>query len=396
VKILLVNDYATATAGAEVLTLGLRDEFRRAGHETRVFASREQLVPGPSFADAHCFGSSGRMQTLSAMANPSAARALRRELAAFAPDAVQVQMFMWQLSPSILGALRGFPALLYSVVYRDICPTGTKVLPDGGACSHRAGVACLREGCVSAAGWVPRMVQQARWSRGRGAFTRTVACSHAVRGLLEEAGVAVDDVTWPGVPETDHCTAPGERPTVTYAGRLAREKGVDVLLRAFRLVLDGPAPGARLLVAGAGPDEQELRALAGRLELGDSVTWLGQLGPEEMAGSFAGAWVHAVPSVWPEPFGMTATEAMMRGTPAVVSATGGLTESVVHGATGLHVPPADAEALAGALGRLLSDRPLAERMGAAARTRALAGFGIGSCARSLLDHHHAMTEAAAA
>ena len=63
-RILLVNDYATATAGAERITRDLRDGFRARGHEVRVFASRAQLIAGESFADADCFGTNTRLQTL--------------------------------------------------------------------------------------------------------------------------------------------------------------------------------------------------------------------------------------------------------------------------------------------------------------------------------------------
>jgi glycosyltransferase involved in cell wall biosynthesis len=240
------------------------------------------------------------------------------------------------------------------------------------------------------------MLQHARWRRGRHVFDRVITVSAAVRERLEESGIAVDDVVWPGLPKTAPGLGPGPRPTVTYAGRLVREKGVDVLLHAFRQVLDDYEPRASLLVAGTGPEERRLRALAGRLGLGTAVEWLGQLTAAEMASRFATAWVHAVPSTWAEPFGLTATEAMMRGTPAVVSATGGLIESVVDRETGLHVPPSDPDALAGALGRLLVDRPLTTRMGIAARVRALDAFTVGTCVDRLLTHYQALVQLPAA
>jgi hypothetical protein len=90
-RILLVNDYATATAGAERITLDLRDGLRARGHEVRVFASRAQLIAGESFADVTCYGTNTRVQTLTSTVNWSAARALRRELRSFAPDVVQAR-----------------------------------------------------------------------------------------------------------------------------------------------------------------------------------------------------------------------------------------------------------------------------------------------------------------
>ena len=351
-----------------------------------MLASREQLLPGPVFADTDCFGASGRTQTLSALVNPSAARSLRRELETFRPDVVHVNMFMWQLSPSILPLLRKVPSVYYAMTYKAVCPTGSKRLPGGADCAYPAGRACLREGCLSAAGWAPRMLQHARWLHSRDAFDRVLAVSSAVRDRLQKGGVRVDDVVAPGVPETAAGPGPGERPTVTFAGRLAPEKGIDVLLRAFRIALDRQ-PDATLLIAGAGPEVLPLHALAAELGLDDAVSWLGQLTSAEMTARFADAWVHAVPSTWAEPYGLSAAEAMMRGTAAVVSAAGGLTESVLDGRTGLHVRPNDPDALADALGQLLASRSLAARMGVAARAHALDELTITACAERLLAHY---------
>jgi glycosyltransferase involved in cell wall biosynthesis len=83
-----------------------------------------------------------------------------------------------------------------------------------------------------------------------------------------------------------------------------------------------------------------------------------------------------VPSRWDEPFGLVAAEAMMRGTAVVVSDAGGLAEQVTEGETGCRVPAGDAAALADALERVLSNRGLAERLGARGREHALANFTL--------------------
>ena len=374
-KILLVNDYATPTAGAERITRHLRDALRGRGHEVRTFASGAELIAGESFADARCFGTTTRLQTLSSAVNPSAVRALRRELRAFSPDVVQVQMFLWQLSPLILPLLRDVPSIYYTMTFKPVCPTGLKWLPGGAPCVDRAGAACLRNRCVTMAGFGPLMLQRYLWRRGRHALSAVVGCSDAVRRALEADGVAVRDVIWPGTPVADSRPALDGPPTVTYAGRLAREKGVDVLVRAFRLVRER-RPDARLLIAGTGPEDPALRALVARLGLSDAVEMPGQLENEALDALLGRSWVHAVPSRWPEPFGLTATEAMMRGIAVVASAIGGLAESLEHEVTGLRVEAGDEAALAEALSRPLADRALAERLGAAGRRRALALFTI--------------------
>jgi glycosyltransferase involved in cell wall biosynthesis len=377
-RILLVNDYATATAGAERITLDLRDGLRARGHEVRVFASRAQLIPGETFADATCYGTNTRLQTLTSTVNSSAARALRRELRAFAPDVVQVQMFLWQLSPSILPLLRGVPSVYWAMTFKSVCPTGLKWLPGGAPCAVRAGTACLRHDCITLTGFGPLMLQRALWRRRRRAFDAIVACSHDVQRHLERDGIETREAIWPGVREGPRRPPLDGPPTVTFAGRLRVEKGVDVLVQAFARARER-VPDARLSIAGAGPAEPAVRALIERLGLGDVAALHGQLGGEALERTLDRGWVHAVPSRWPEPFGLTATEAMMRGTAVVASDIGGLAESVVHGTTGLRVPPGDVDALADALSLVLADRALAERLGAAGRDRAHAHFTLDGC-----------------
>ena len=88
---------------------------------------------------------------------------------------------------------------------------------------------------------------------------------------------------------------------------------------------------------------------------------------------YQGADIAVVPSLWREPFGLVAVEAMAAGLPVVASDTGGLSDIVRPGQTGLLVPPGDAAALAAALETLLDDAALRARMGAAGRIQAETG-----------------------
>jgi glycosyltransferase involved in cell wall biosynthesis len=377
-RILLVNDYATPTAGAELILRHLRDQLSARGHQVRVFASRAQLIAGESFADATAFGTNARLQTATSTWNPSAVRALKQEIRAFPPDVVHLHMFLWQLSPLILPLLETVPSIYYTMEYKSICPTGLKWLPTGVPCVDRAGVACLHHRCLTMAGFGPLMVQRLLWRRNRHALSAVISASHAVRHQLEADGVAVHGVIWPGTPVIRPRAPVCDPPTVTYAGRLTREKGVEVLIRAFGHVRER-CPNAQLLVAGSGPEESALRALVTQMGMSDAIELHGQLANGQLHALLNRGWVHAVPSRWPEPFGLTVTESMMRGTAVITSDIGGLAESVVHEVTGLRVAPGDEMALADALGRVLADRTLAERLGAAGRRRALDFFSIEHC-----------------
>ena len=92
---------------------------------------------------------------------------------------------------------------------------------------------------------------------------------------------------------------------------------------------------------------------------------------EKVEQIFREAWVVAVPSIWDEPFGHVALEAMMIGVAVVASNSGGLPEFLTDGKEGFLCPPGDVKALATALLKVCGDRGVAERLGAAAQQRAM-------------------------
>jgi len=151
-----------------------------------------------------------------------------------------------------------------------------------------------------------------------------------------------------------------DAPLLVYTGRLEWEKGLHTLVRAVPR-LRRRYPGLRLVVAGRGSKEDELRALARSLRVSRAITFVGWLEPEELAALAAAADCAIVPSIY-EPFGIVALEATASGTPLVVADTGGLREIVEHGVTGLRFEPGDVTGLARAVGSVLSDEVLAHRL----------------------------------
>ncbi len=371
-KILLVNDYAVANGGAELQMLAIRDGLRARGHRVRLFASDASLVPGwPVLADRICRGRTDLAQVATQTANPSAFAAMRREIAEHRPDIVHIRMFLWQLSPLILPALGGTPTLYQAAVYKAICPTGLKLLPDGAICDRQPGRVCLTGGCVRPRTWAAAMAQLALLRLWRHRIDRVAALSGRMAGLFTDAGWGPVEVLSNGVDARPGRPPLGGVPIVAYAGRLAREKGVETLLAAFARIA-ASQPDARLLIAGTGPLEDDLRARAA--PLGARVTFLGHLPRAEMERAFDAAWVQVVPSLWHEPFGNVSTEAMMRGTAVIAADVGGQSDIVRPGTTGWLVPPGDAAALADRLGWVLAERARAEAMGAEGRRIALAEY----------------------
>jgi glycosyltransferase involved in cell wall biosynthesis len=142
-------------------------------------------------------------------------------------------------------------------------------------------------------------------------------------------------------------------PEILYAGRLSAEKGVLELVEA--------ASGLNLVVAGDGPLCRQVPQARGFVP------------HDELQALYARAAVVTCPSRR-EGFGVACLEAMAHARPVVATSVGGLRDLVVDGETGIVVPPRDPPALRAALERLLADRELRHRLGAAGRERARRHF----------------------
>jgi glycosyltransferase involved in cell wall biosynthesis len=164
---------------------------------------------------------------------------------------------------------------------------------------------------------------------------------------------------------------------ILSVGRLVQRKGVDLVITALaRLAAEGRTDVELVVVGGSGgtsdirddPEVRRLEELARQLGVADRVHIRGQVPQAELPRLLRSADA-VVCAPWYEPFGIVPLEAMACGVPVVVSAVGGLTDSVVHGETGLHVPPRDPDAIASALTALFDDAPLRRRLGRAGRRR---------------------------
>lgn len=176
-------------------------------------------------------------------------------------------------------------------------------------------------------------------------------------------------------------TAPGtnEGLVIGCVSRLIPGKGVEDVLASAKLPL---ARGARLRIAGDGPDRREHEQRAEQFGIGDSVSFEGWLGG---AGDITRFWNEcdvaiAAPNEWVESFGLGAVEAMACGRPVIATRVGGLSDAVVDGRTGFLVEPRDTDALADRLLAYVDDRQLLAAHGAAAREWVAERFDITRCA----------------
>lgn len=178
---------------------------------------------------------------------------------------------------------------------------------------------------------------------------------------------------------------PADRPLLVTVSRLAPEKSVDVILRAFQQVSE--PPGAYLLIVGGGPSAASLEALARELGIGERVRFTGALPHEGALEVMAGADLFVFASQT-ETQGLVLVEAMAAGVPVVAVGVAGAAEAVVDGESGLLVSPGP-DPLAAGMRRLLADPTLRARLGRRGREIA-AGYAAAALARQLVGLYHSV------
>jgi glycosyltransferase involved in cell wall biosynthesis len=278
--------------------------------------------------------------------------------------------------PEIVAALRALAPVVISAHGYTACTSDVYHFGPGEKCTHHHGPGCIANlalrGCAHTRD--PRPLP--------GAYRRTTRAVRALElaDLAVSYGSAVDQHLAANAIER-RCVIPlfttltpsggdgGEhRRRVIFAGRVVPPKGLEVLIRAAREV-DG-----EFVVCGDGWQLPRLRALAGRLGVEERFAFKGWLDAGELARELSEASVLAMPSVWPEPFGLVGIEAHAAGRPVVASATGAIGDWLSDGVSGLLVRPADPGELARALNELLADPARRREMGQAGRANVAERF----------------------
>ena len=158
---------------------------------------------------------------------------------------------------------------------------------------------------------------------------------------------------------------------------LADKYGIADLLRAAAIVKKRGIP-LRLRIAGKGPQEAELKALAAELGIADLTDWVGFIPQEQVAVEWANMDAAVIPSILEsESFGVSAVEAQACGTPVIISDIPGLEETA--GDAGWVVPRQNAEAIADAVWKLYRDPELRRKMGAEGRRNVKAKYELNHC-----------------
>jgi glycosyltransferase involved in cell wall biosynthesis len=243
-----------------------------------------------------------------------------------------------------------------------------------------------------------------RWVEARSirrADDLVAVSDHTARRTSTLLGLDGRPITVIPNPVDVHAFRPGARPVVpglvVFVGTVCEKKGVRQLVDSFPAVV-ARVPHARLLVVGRDQtDPATGGSFTARLqasippELAERVVFAGPVAHDQVADLVAQAEVCALPSHM-EAMPMAWIEVLAAGKALVASSTGPGPEVVEHGVSGLLVDPHDPEAIAGALVAVLTDPACRDRLGAAARQRAVDRFSIDELIQVNLDHYRLVRE----
>lgn len=381
----ITNFYVPASlGGAEVSCHELAVRQRAAGHDVRVITN----MPGVRFAERNVVNLDLTVNPVELgllLSDRSVSRSLKSALSAYAPDVVHLHNTHETLGFAAYTACAPYASVATMHDYNLFCLRTDNMRVEGRACDDRrwcwkcavhfypakaaerfpgrakaiaAGKIALSPALVAA----PLIRNTGRRRRFEQYVDIVICPSNAMRRTMEVWGVAPAKLrVLPNVVGVTAQPSTTGKPrdgvfTFGYIGKLTRAKGVHVLLEAFARL--GAAKPAKLIVAGDGPDQEQLRRQALPLE---NVTFLGRLERAELERFYDAVQVVVVPSIWPENLPNVVFEAMERGKAVIAADIGGLPDQVAD--AGMLVRANDALALSAALALLVENPDLAQEFG---------------------------------
>jgi glycosyltransferase involved in cell wall biosynthesis len=377
--LMVAQSFAPVVGGEERIVEDLSHELAQRGHEVAVATLRQPLgepSPRQDRVEVELLGAAmSRVPGLAASSertyappgpDPLTVRGLRRAIARFQPDVVHAHN--WLVHSYLPLDRRSGAAFVLSLHdYSLVCAT-KRFFYKGAVCSGPGPGKCLSHS-LSYYGAAKGLVAVAGVAAANPVLRRRVdmflPVSEAVRDLsgidarLPHRVVPnfIGELPPPPPAQEPRLRELPEQPYILYFGDVTEDKGVGLLIEAYRQLEDAPP-----------------LVLIGRQELEGAGDVPGVLALDPMPHPVAIEAVRrslftVAPSLLPESFGIVALEAAAAGKPVVATAIGGLPDIVLDGETGFLVAPGDVGHLAAALARLAGEPALRERMGEAARAR---------------------------
>ena len=366
-KILMVNKFLYPRGGCETYMLNLAEELKAQGHEVEYFGMYdEKNTVGNSAGlyttnmDFHSKGLSRFLYPFKIIYSREAKRKIGKVLDDFKPDIVHLNNINFQLTPSVIYAVkkRNIPLVQTVHDYQMICPNHllysfneTKPCE---RCISGSKLNCFKHSCIhgskikSLIGAIEAKLYSILKTYKK--VDLYVCPSKFLENKLLSASDIYKDKTFTihnfiekkPIPEKSAAT----KPYVAFASRLSKEKGVDLLAEAAKLL-----PDYSFVVAGNGPDDECLKNIP-------NVEMKGFLTGDELVSLIVNAKLMILPSVWYENCPLNILETHSFGVPVITMNSGGMAELVDDGKTGVLVNEPTSQAIAEAVKKCFEDEEL--------------------------------------
>ena len=361
-KVLMVNKFLYPRGGSESYMLKLGKCMEEKGHTVQYFGMYdEQNTVGNSLGlcttnmDFHSTGLSRFTYPFKILYSFESRRKIGKVLDDFKPDVVHMNNINFQLTPSIIDAVkkRGIPLVQTVHDYQMVCPNHLLYsFEENKPCTRCIGgskLNCAKHKCIhgSKVKSILGVIESYLYTLlGTYKKVDTYICpSHFLAGKLQEGKKIYKGKTFIIHNFIDMKEAKTEEksPYIVFVGRLSKEKGVDLLAGCAKLL-----PQYKFIVAGSGPDEEVLRGI-------DNLELAGFLNGEELTSLMANAALLLAPSICFENCPLSILESHSLGVPVVTMNSGGMAELVKDGVNGTLVPEATAKTVADQIEKTLSD-----------------------------------------
>ena len=370
-KILMINKFLYPRGGCETYMLNLASELAARGHEVQYFGMYDEkntvgndLGLYTSNMDFHSKGAARFLYPFKIIYSREARKKLSKVLDDFKPDIVHMNNINFQLTPSVIYAVkkRNIPIVQTVHDYQMICPN--HLLYDFSLekpcekCINGSKLNCFKNSCIHGSKAKSLIGTIEAWLYG---ILKTykkvdlyICPSYFLESKLHTASPFYKDKTLTihnfiekkPIPEKKSA----EKPYIAFASRLSKEKGVDLLAQAAKLL-----PEYSFVIAGNGPDDECLKNIP-------NVTMKGFLTGDELVSLIAGAKVMILPSVWYENCPLNILETHSFGVPVITMKSGGMAELVEDGKTGVLVAEPTACAIAEAIKKCFEDEEFYDSM----------------------------------
>jgi glycosyltransferase involved in cell wall biosynthesis len=373
VNILLIAPVWGYWGGGEQYVVDCLQEFTRLGHACSLVYDRKSTKPVQQ-GTAELLRGGYQISTLSEFESPEDAfevERLNRILEEERPDVIFMTGVRNYAILSCLGEYGGLVPMSHSNSL--VCMRASRTTYFRRTiCTHNMGYRCLLHGCF---------VRKSHNNAGSRLIYNSLRKHRMLLGIYKDIGIHLVASNYMKEEMIQHGFQPeqvtvvgyftnlqplppislnGQRPIISFMGRIDHYKGVDYLLRALAHV---SAP-FRCSVIGDGDYLPAYKKLARKLGLCDVVEFVGWLPRQEIAAHLRAVSAVIVPSIWPEPFGIVGLEALMCSKPVVAFDVGGISDWLKDGKNGYLVPVKNTTLLAEKITKLLRDPQTAANMGA--------------------------------